>query len=413
MSNDDQNSRFAAGGSPFEGNAEDPQSRHPQAPAGENYACAGPGAYGAAQVGPETYRPGKKIQGWKLGLLIFIIVVIVAALFAIVTMVAVSRSGSEFSLPQKNYLARISVVGEIGDFGDAYSSSDQSYHHDWTIKAIDDLIGDNFNKGLLLYVNSPGGSVYESDELYLKLKQYEEETKRPVYVYMGSMAASGGYYIAAPATKIYANRNTWTGSIGVIIGTLFDVSGFLNRYGIKATDITSGKNKGMGSYFEPMTAEQKAIFQSLVDDAYDQFVGIVADGRGMDVDEVRKIADGRIYTAKQALDNGLIDEIAGEDEALVQIKKDMGFGDIFVNDMVYEPQSNMFNFSLFEAYPIPEGLLGFLGLSGTDRKAPVGTSTAISEDVSSPATGLAPGDIAAVLGLTEQNGEIPIKYLYK
>lgn len=110
---------------------------------------------------------------------------------------------------------------------------------------------------MILFVNSPGGGVYESDELYLKIKEYQEQTECPVYAVMGSMAASGGYYISAPADKIVANRNTWTGSIGVTIGTLYDISGLLEQYGVKTETITAGRNKAMGSSVEPMTEEQE------------------------------------------------------------------------------------------------------------------------------------------------------------
>jgi protease-4 len=309
---------------------------------------------------------------------------------------------NQFSSPDRDYLARISVVGEIGNASDAYSSSDQSYHHAWTLSTIDNLIGDAYNKGLLLYVNSPGGGVYESDELYLKIEEYKEKTQRPVYVYMGSMAASGGYYISAPAKTIYANRNTWTGSIGVIIGTLFDVSDFLKKYGIKATDITSGKNKGMGSNFTPMTTEQRAIYQSLVDDAYEQFVGIVADGRHMTAEQVRKIADGRIYTARQAVENGLIDKIALEKEAIALIRTELGDENMYVDDLVYKAESDIFNFSLMNAISLRSGLLQWLGVdSGQDA-----TGSAVSRD------GLN-GDVAAVLNLTREEDRVPIKYLYQ
>lgn len=137
---------------------------------------------------------------------------------------------------------------------------------------------------------------------------------------MQSMAASGGYYISAPCDKIYANRNCWTGSIGVTLGTMYDVSELLDALGIKTKTITSGANKSMGSSASEMTREQEKIFQSIVDEAYEQFVGIVAEGRDMKVSKVKKLADGRIYTAKQALENGLIDEIGTFDEAAQDMK---------------------------------------------------------------------------------------------
>ncbi|MDR1815758.1 MAG: signal peptide peptidase SppA [Clostridiales Family XIII bacterium] len=224
-------------------------------------------------------------------------------------------AGAAFRGPDAPYVAKVSVVGSISSVADAYTSSDDSYHHDWTVQTIDTLIKDENNRGILLYLDTPGGTVYESDALYLKLIEYKEETGRPVYAYMASMAMSGGYYIAAAADDIRANRNTWTGSIGVTMGTLFDVSQFLAEHGVKTETITSGRNKAMGGYFDPITDEQREIFQGLIDDAYDQFVAIIAEGRGMDEQTVRALADGRVYTARQAVDNGLIDGILDEKEA--------------------------------------------------------------------------------------------------
>ncbi|MEG2199902.1 MAG: S49 family peptidase, partial [Anaerovorax sp.] len=155
------------------------------------------------------------------------------------------------------YIGVVSVEGEIGSgsvdtFGIPYG-----YQHQWTLNQIDEMMDDHKNKGMVVFIDSPGGGVYESDELYLKIKQYQTLTGRPVYAAMGSMAASGGYYIATPADKIYANRNTWTGSIGVTIGTLFDVSGLLEKYGIKTVTIAEGRNKAMGSSTHPLTKEQQ------------------------------------------------------------------------------------------------------------------------------------------------------------
>ena len=162
---------------------------------------------------------------------------------------------------------------------------------------------------------------------------------------MQSMAASGGYYISAPCDKIYANRNTFTGSIGVTMGSYYDVSELLEKYGVKVTTITAGDNKAMGSYTEPMSDEQKAILQSLVDEAYDQFTGIVAEGRKMDIKTVKKLADGRIYSAKQAKENGLIDEIGTFQECKDAIKADYSLGaDIQFLDFLPAETSELFNY---------------------------------------------------------------------
>ncbi|MEG0291361.1 MAG: signal peptide peptidase SppA [Anaerovoracaceae bacterium] len=220
----------------------------------------------------------------------------------------------------EDFIASLSVQGAIS--GSSNSIEDSDYDHQFMLDSIDGLMANAHNKGLFLFVNSPGGGVYESDELYLKIMKYKEVTNRPVYAYFGSTAASGGYYISAGADKIIANRNCLTGSIGVTIGTVYDVSGFLEKHGIKHQTITSGKNKAMGSPVDKLTKEQRAIYQSVVDESYDQFTSIVADGRDMPIKTVRKIADGRVYTAKQAKKNGLIDDIATRDEALALMMED-------------------------------------------------------------------------------------------
>lgn len=236
-----------------------------------------------------------------------------------------------------DYIGTLYVEGEISE---AYMGE---YDHEYLMNSIDAMMADEENKGMILYVNTPGGSVFASDELYLKIREYQENTGRPVYSAMQSQATSGGYYISAPADKIFANRNCWTGSIGVTMGTFMDVSGLLEKLGIRTETITSGDNKAMGSGFEPMTYEQRAIFQSLIDEAYDQFVAIVAEGREMDDTEVRKLADGRIYTAAQALDNGLIDQIGTYEEAVADMKTEYSLEDCTVEEFYSEYTTDIFS----------------------------------------------------------------------
>jgi protease-4 len=218
--------------------------------------------------------------------------------------------------PSDPYIGVLFVEGSITSKNTDSWGIPFGYQHSFTLNTINELIADQKNKGLILYVNSPGGGVYESDELYFKIKEYKQKTGRPVYSYMGSMAASGGYYISTPADKIIANRNCWTGSIGVSIGTLFDISQFLEKYGVRSITITSGRNKAMGSIVDPLTDEQLEIFQSLIDEAYGQFVGIVSEERDIELNKTIELADGRIYTAKQALELNLIDSIGTFDNAV-------------------------------------------------------------------------------------------------
>jgi protease-4 len=151
---------------------------------------------------------------------------------------------------------------------------------------------------------------------------------------MQSQATSGGYYISAPCDKILANRNCWTGSIGVTMGSLMDISELLENLGIRVNTITAGSNKAMGSGMEPMTPEQRAIFQALVDEAYEQFVELVAEGRDMSVAEVTKLADGRIYSNYQALDSGLIDNVEDYETAYEYMEEVCG-AEGYYNQLYY------------------------------------------------------------------------------
>lgn len=245
--------------------------------------------------------------------------------------------------PANDYIAVIDVNGSIQTGAESVLEG-SSYNHKWTLDKIDALIKDDKNKGIFMRVDSPGGSVIVGDELYFKLKSYKEQTGRPIYTYFGSMAASGGYYISANTDKILANRNCWTGSIGVTTGTMYDFTGLMEKLGIKAFTITSGKNKSMGSSFEEMTDEQKEIMQNLIDEAYEQFLDIVCEGRGLEESKVRPIADGRILSAKQALDANLIDGICSEEEALAMMKEDNDLGKCEVKYLAPESKTSIMSY---------------------------------------------------------------------
>ena len=277
---------------------------------------------------------------WKKGLMIFAIVVLVVVLLGsacgrLINSVLPHEAEENLNF-SGDYIGILEVNGVMGQegYGEPYSQS-------YLLDHIDMMMADSYNRGMILSVNTPGGSVYDIDELYLKIMEYKEKTGRPVYTYMRDMAASGGYYIAAGTDKIYANRNTWTGSIGVTVGTFMDASEFLNKMGIKTVTITAGANKAMGSATEPMTEEQKAIFQGLVDDAYEQFTGIVAEGRDMEMEKVKKLADGRVYTAKQALENGLIDEIGTIEDVIADMQKRYELEDCETPVMRYEDKGSI------------------------------------------------------------------------
>ena len=302
----------------------------------------------------ESNNFGKsKMPGWLKAV---IIIVLVAALLiwgcsactASLSNVFISEAASVLGSNSKDvtvndadgiYIGLLHVETGISEGGNT-----REYSHKYILNSIRAMARDEKNKGIILYLNTPGGSVFASDELYFAIKEYQKETGRPVYSAMQSMAASGGYYISAPCDKIFANRNCWTGSIGVTLGTMYDVSELLDNLGVKTVTITSGDNKAMGSNTEPMTKEQREIYQSLVDEAYEQFIDIVSEGRKMDPDEVKKIADGRIYTAKQALEIGLIDEIGTFEDALNDMKKVYQLEDAAILDFVPKDTVNILSY---------------------------------------------------------------------
>ncbi|MBR2503590.1 MAG: signal peptide peptidase SppA [Oscillospiraceae bacterium] len=240
-------------------------------------------------------------------------VCILAVLFSAIGMGRLSGTVITVEQQPEKSFAVINIIGTIqaGNEGTARVG----YDHNATLKYIDELMEDESNTGIFLDVDSGGGTVYESDEMYLKLMEYKEKTGRPIHAYFNSTACSGAYYISCAADFITANRNCWTGSIGVIISTT-NLSGLYEKLGIEEVLITSGDNKGMGSAGSPMSEEHIALYKALVDESYDQFVDIVAAGRNLSEERTREIADGRIYSALQAEEIGLIDGIQSYEEAL-------------------------------------------------------------------------------------------------
>ncbi len=243
-----------------------------------------------------------------------------------------------FHAPAGSYIGVVKVSGtiqeqtELGVFDPVIG-----YQHTTTLEYIDNLIKDENNRGILLYVDSPGGTVYESEELYLKLMEYKEATGRPVWGYMAHYAASGGYMVSMPCDKIYANANTTTGSIGVIMSG-YDLTGLYEKLGIRYVSITSGDYKDSSQ----LTDEQVAIYQEQVDEYYSKFVKIVAEGRNMSEEEVKVLADGRTYTAQQALENGLIDEIALYDDMVSDMEAELGTSTLYELESPSDMISSLF-----------------------------------------------------------------------
>ncbi len=222
------------------------------------------------------------------------------AFFLLLILVVGKMSGrsSRFVLGEK--VGYITITGAI-------TSSEK------IIDQIDSFKEDSSIKAIVLRVNSPGGGVSPSQEIHDEVKA--AAGVKPVVVSMGSVAASGGYYIAAPAQRILANPGTITGSIGVIM-QFTNVEELLGKVGLKSQVVKSGKHKDIGSPVRPMSSTDREILQSLIDDVYTQFIQAVAESRKMDIEKVRELADGRIFTGRQAFEAGLVDELGGYRDAI-------------------------------------------------------------------------------------------------
>ncbi|MDM5211322.1 signal peptide peptidase SppA [Peribacillus sp. NJ4] len=221
-----------------------------------------------------------------------------------------------------NVIAVFDVEGTIQDTGEASLLSSTTYNHRAFMDKLKMAEENDDIKGIILRVNSPGGGVVESAEIHDKILDIKK-VKKPVYVSMGSVAASGGYYISAPADKIYASPETMTGSLGVIMQG-YNYEKLAKKYGVEFETIKSGPHKDIMSPTREMTGDEREILQDMIDNSYDQFVKIIADGRGMTEKEVREIADGRIYDGRQAKENHLIDDFGHLDDVIAAMKTDIG-----------------------------------------------------------------------------------------
>ncbi|AQP53610.1 signal peptide peptidase SppA [Vagococcus penaei] len=217
-------------------------------------------------------------------------------------------------------IVKLSVQGAIADTGEGSLFSQSEYNHQNFMQQLKQIQEDETVKGVLLQVNSPGGGVYESAEITHELNKIKK-LDIPIYTVFENVAASGGYYISANTDKIFASDETTTGSIGVIMSGL-NYAGLLEKLGVSDTTYKSGALKDMMSPSRKPTKEDSEVLQTFVMSAYERFVKVVADGRKMDTEKVKKLADGRIYDGSQALENGLIDAIGYPDDALAALKKD-------------------------------------------------------------------------------------------
>jgi protease IV len=178
-------------------------------------------------------------------------------------------------------------------------------------------------KAILIRINSPGGAVVPSQEIYEEIQKIRKETGKKIIISMGTLAASGGYYIASASDRIIANPGTLTGSIGVIM-ELMNIEGLFKKVGLESVIIKSGSMKDVGSPFRAMTPEERAYLQNVMDDVHGQFIDAVAKGRGMTHEDVKQLADGRVFTGRQAMEHKLVDELGDFEDAVLVAGKMVG-----------------------------------------------------------------------------------------
>jgi protease-4 len=217
-----------------------------------------------------------------------------------------SRGGGEPLLGAQGKKIGLVTIADIIYSSDPYAGQ------------LRDFLKDNSVAGVVLRIDSPGGLVAPSQEIYGEVLRYRSAGK-PLVVSMGNVAASGGYYIASPARRIFANAGTITGSIGVIIRVPHYYK-LLDKIGIDIQNIKSGRYKDIGSPHREMSGAELKLFQGVIDDTHERFISDICAARGMNADSVLELADGRIFTGNQAIEAGLVDTLGGLEDAMSYLK---------------------------------------------------------------------------------------------
>lgn len=226
--------------------------------------------------------------------------VVITIVMLCLMVVSLSLTLLQKKMPLGSRIALVRIEGPILDSRDI-------------VEEIKEHTKDRSIKAIILRIDSPGGAVAPSQEIYEEVKKAAAAKK--VVVSMGSIAASGGYYIAAPADMIIANPGTLTGSIGVIM-EIPNIEGLMSKIGITTEVIKSGKHKDMASAFRKMGVEERELLQGVMDNVHEQFIKAVAAGRKLKVEDVRAIADGRIFSGEQAKTQKLVDELGTLEDAV-------------------------------------------------------------------------------------------------
>jgi protease-4 len=228
------------------------------------------------------------------------VLIFFAILFAIIVLLSLIMTFTK-TVPLGEKVALVRVTGLIIDSTNV-------------IDELKEYSKDNSVKAIVIRVDSPGGGVAPSQEIYEEILKIKE--KKKVVVSMGSVAASGGYYIASPADRIVANAGTLTGSIGVIM-EIPNVADLMKKIGVETQIVKSGQHKDIASVFRALSPGERDILQTVLDDVHHQFIKAVSDARGMKYEDVKRLSDGRIFTGRMAKEVGLVDELGNLQDAIM------------------------------------------------------------------------------------------------
>jgi protease-4 len=293
---------------------------------------------------------GTKYPGWPRTIVIqqpgssrwltwvLVVLLLMSVLLNIVLTASVASRSASANGPMETHVSGTVGAGKLAII--EFSGTIMPPLTERWLKTIETIQQDSSIDGVLLRIDSPGGLVADSHQIYHALNELREAVDMPVYVSMARIAASGGYYIAMGAGqegKIFAEPTTWTGSIGVMIPH-YDVSGLGEQLGIDSSPLTTGPYKDSLNPFKELSDGEKEVWEAIMTDAFDQFKGVIKAGRaGLDEAAIAELATGQVYTAKQSLANGLIDEIGFEDDALAALAEKVGLDDPQIVKFEYPP----------------------------------------------------------------------------
>lgn len=290
------------------------------------------------QAAPAIWR------GWTFRLLLAALVISILVNFSVVAtyyeyIAATQAPAEKFRSGELTAKDKIAVLELSGTIMPPFTER--------FLEKVDAARKDPQVKGILLLIDSGGGLVADSHEIYVKLQEVVKDAKKPIYVQMKRIAASGGYYAAmgaGPDAKIYAEPTTWTGSIGVIIPR-YNVSKLAETYGVAAEPLKTGEFKDALSPFRPLTDNERALWENILQQTFDRFKEVIDVNREkVDLEQLKTLAQGQIFTAQDAQKNGLIDEIGFEKDALQALKTKLGLSEVRVIN--YETKSNVLDLLL-------------------------------------------------------------------